>query len=56
VLYGKSTTLYDAIARDDVDNWRFALNASNLFDKNIWVDVRRSPTASTARAGSSWRR
>ncbi|MET0327981.1 MAG: TonB-dependent siderophore receptor [Luteimonas sp.] len=33
VLYGKSTTLYDAIVRYDVDNWRFALNASNLFDK-----------------------
>jgi len=24
--------------------------------RNMWVDVRRSPTASTARAGSSWRR
>lgn len=33
VIDGKSTTLFDAILRYDVARWRFALNASNLFDK-----------------------
>lgn len=33
VLYTKPTTIWDAIVHYDLDNWRFALNASNLFDK-----------------------
>ncbi|HRP74722.1 MAG TPA: TonB-dependent siderophore receptor [Rhodocyclaceae bacterium] len=33
VIYAKPTTIWDAIVHYDRANWRFALNASNLFDK-----------------------
>ena len=33
VYYAKSTTIWDAVVRYDVGNWRVALNAGNLFDK-----------------------
>lgn len=33
VIYTKSTAIWDAIVHYDRDNWRFALNATNLFDK-----------------------
>lgn len=33
VIYSKPTTIWDAIVHYDRDNWRFALNATNLFDK-----------------------
>src|SRR5690606_9195747 len=33
VLYAKPTTIWDAIVHYDRNQWRFALNASNLFDK-----------------------
>ena len=36
VLYTKPTTIWDALVHYDLDNWRFSLNASNLFDKE-WV-------------------
>jgi iron complex outermembrane receptor protein len=33
VYYGQSSTLFDAIIHYDMPGWRFAVNASNLFDK-----------------------
>lgn len=33
VYYTKSTAIWDAIVHYDRDNWRFAINATNLFDK-----------------------
>lgn len=33
VIYSKPTTIWDAIVHYDRDNWRFAVNATNLFDK-----------------------
>jgi iron complex outermembrane recepter protein len=33
VLFGESSTLFDAIVHYDTPGWRFAVNASNLFDK-----------------------
>lgn len=33
VLFGESSTLFDAIIHYDTPDWRFAVNASNLFDK-----------------------
>jgi iron complex outermembrane receptor protein len=33
VINTKTTTIWDAIVHYDLDNWRFAVNASNLFDK-----------------------
>lgn len=33
VLYSKATTLFDAIVHYDMEDWRFSLNGSNIFDK-----------------------
>ncbi|MBV9842502.1 MAG: TonB-dependent siderophore receptor [Sphingomonadaceae bacterium] len=35
VIYGNSSTLFDAMLHYDMPGWRFSVNASNLFDKRF---------------------
>jgi iron complex outermembrane recepter protein len=50
VYTGESSTLFDAIIRYDLADWRFALNASNLFDEE-YVARCSGPAGCTYGAG-----
>ena len=49
VYTGEESTLYDAIVRYDLADWRFALNASNIFDEEY---VARCASASGCTFGA----
>ena len=49
VYTGEESTLFDAIVRYDTADWRFALNASNLFDEEY---VARCASASGCTYGA----
>jgi iron complex outermembrane receptor protein len=50
VYYGQSSTLFDAILHYDRPGWRFAVNGSNIFDKE-YVARCSGPAGCTYGAG-----
>ena len=51
-----SYTVYDAGLHYEMPNWRFALNASNLFDRKYVSGCQSIPSACTATDALSWPR